>query len=260
MYGMRNMVILMAALTLAVAAYGGETYGDQSAAEKALGLSDNVRTGWSGHFIRRGGQTITYDETREYDHYGNLVASSWSQNSTTRSGTVAAVPIGDFAEFCAFSYRGQSRNGVGTVLTGKVVSVQIQISAGSSIPSEPVMQRAVENLVKTGVPLPATAGAKPGRILPILESAKRRFGARIAKARYDGKNGKVDVFLFDCQPSTADETFVPATPQGISRDERIQRAKSLKPDTDKGGTVYQSTVTEIDPYGSVRVPLEGTVR
>lgn len=256
---MRILFTWTAVLALAVAAFGGEVYSNQSAAEKALRLDDNVKTGWSGHFIRRGGQTVTYAETREYDLYGNLVANSWSQNSTTRSGTVAAVPIGDFAEFCEFGYRGLSRHGVGTVLTGKVVSVQIQISAGSSTPSETVMQRSVENLVKTGVPLPASAGAKPGRILPILESAKRRFGARIAKVRYDGGNGKVDIFLFDCQPSDGDETFLPATPQGISREERVRRAKTLKPDADRGGTVYRSTVTEIDPYGSTRIPIGGTV-
>lgn len=235
----------MAMLFAAFAASGAEPYGNQAAAEKALGLANNVKTGWSAHFIRRGGQTYVFSETREYDLGGNLVANNWMQNSTSRSGTVAAVPVGDFAEFCGFSYNGTSRSGVGAVLTGMVVSVQIQISGGASTPAEAVMQRSVENLVRTGVPLPATAGAKPGRILPILESAKRRFGARIAKPRYDAANGKVDLFLFDCQPGTADATFVPATPQGLSKDERTRIAKSLRPDTDKGGTTYIRSETEV---------------
>lgn len=247
----------MMAMVVVTAAFGGEVYKNQSAAEKALGLANSVKAGWGSHCIRRGGQSFSFTETREYDLDGGMVANSWTQNSTSRSGTVAAVPIGDFAEFCEFSYKGVSRGGSSSVLTGKVVSVEIQISAGASTPAEMVMQRSVENLVKTGVPLPAASGAKPGRILPILDSAKRRYGARTAKVRYDGKDGKVDIFLFDCQAESADETFVPATPQGMTKEGRAKLAKSLKPDTDKGGTTIYSSETEIIPVGSRRVPFNG---
>ena len=71
------------------------------------------------------------------------------------------------------------------------------------------------NNVKTGVPLPAASGAKPGRILPLLDSAKRRFGAGTAKVRYDGQVGKVDIFLFDCQAMSARE---------VTRHTRIARS------------------------------------
>lgn len=250
-------MIVMVAMAVATTAFGDEVYKSQSAAEKALGLDDNVKVGWGAHCIRRGGKTITTFATREYDMEGDVVASSWVQNSSSLSGTVAAVPIGDFAEFCEFSYKGKSRGGVTAVLTGKVVSVEIQISTGANTPTEMVMQRSVENLVKTGVPLPTATGAKPGRILPILDSAKRRYGARSAKARYDGNSGKVDVFLFDCQPDSADETYAPATPQGMTKAERIKHAKSLKPDTDRGGTSVYSSETEIIPVGSRRVPFNG---
>lgn len=249
------MIVMAAAVV--TAAFGGEVYRSQSAAEKALDLDGNVKVGWGAHCIRRGGKTFTSSETREYDMAGGVVASSLVQSSSSRSGTVAAVPIGDFAEFCEFGYQGTSRSGVGSVLTGKVVSVEIQISTGANTPTEMVMQRSVENLVKTGVPLPTASGAKPGRILPVLESAKRRYGARAAKARYDGRSGKVDIFLFDCQEGLADESFVPATPQGMTRDARLRFAKSLKPDTDKGGTAVYSSETEIVPVGSRRIPFNG---
>ena len=250
--------ILAAVVALFVAnAFGDVVYDNQSAAEKKLGLVDNVKTGWGGHCIRRGGQTFSYSATREYDNNGNLVANSWTQNSISRSGTVAAVPIGDFAEACEFGYRGVSRSGASTVLTGRVVSVEIQISAGAATPTEMVMQRAVENLVKSGVPLPADSGARPGRILPLLESAKRRYGARTAKVRYDGASGKVDLFLFDCLAQSADETFVPATPQGMTKEGRLKFAKSLKPDTDRGGTKYITSETVITPGGARRIPSNG---
>ena len=70
----------------------------------------------------------------------------------------------------------------------------------------------------------------------------------------DVKVGKVDIFLFDCQAASADETFVPATPQGLSKEERMKLAKSLKSDTDKGGTTIYSSETEIIPAGSRRIP------
>ena len=251
---MRIAIIVMAVMSVAPALSGGEVYKNQLAAEKALGMATDVKVGWGSHCVRRGGQSFAFFATREYDMDGDLVADGWTQVSTSRSGTVAAVPIGDFTEFCEFSYKGVSRSGVGSELTGKVVSVEIQISTGSNTPTEMVMQRSVENLVKTGVPLPAASGAKPGRILPLLDSAKRRFGARTAKVRYDGKVGKVDIFLFDCQAASADETFVPATPQGLSKEERMKLAKSLKPDTDKGGTTIYSSETEIIPAGSRRIP------
>ena len=242
----------MAVMSVAPALSGGEVYKNQLAAEKALGMATDVKVGWGSHCVRRGGKSFAFFATREYDMDGDLVADGWTQVSTSHSGTVAAVPIGDFTEFCEFSYKGVSRSGVGSVLTGKVVSVEIQISTGANTPTEMVMQRSVENLVKTGVPLPAASGAKPGRILPLLDSAKRRFGARTAKVRYDGKVGKVDIFLFDCQ---ADGDLVAdGWTQGLSKEERMKLAKSLKPDTDKGGTTIYSSETEIIPAGSRRIP------
>ena len=42
--------------------------------------------------------------------------------------------------------------------------------------------------------------------------------------------------------------------QGLSKEERMKLAKSLKPDTDKGGTTIYSSETEIIPAGSRRIP------
>ena len=234
-----------AALLASMTAFGeDEPYASQSAAEEALALNAGVKTGWRSHFIRRGGETIVIDRTQSYNHAGNVVASSSTVTTSSRSGTVAAVPIGDFIPCREFTYRSS-----GAVATGRVVSVEIQISGGATAPSELVMQRAVENLVKTGVPLPASAGAKPGRLLSLAESAKRRYGAKIVKPRYDAAGGKVDLFLFNCLDGNADETFRPATPQGLSKEGRIKLATSLKPDTDKGGTKVFSSERTVVPSG-----------
>lgn len=200
------------------------------------------KVGWSAYCVARGGTTIISGQTREFDEDGDQVGYSTTLNVTSHSGAVAAVPIGDFEPLEQFAYK--SKTGIET---GRLVSVSIQLSTGNTTPTELVMQRAVENLTKAGAPLPATAGAKPGRILPMLESAKRRYGARLAKPRYDAPSGHVLILLLDCRAEKADDTFLPATPQGYTRKQRAEMAKPLAPTTDKGGTRIFATETTIAP-------------
>ena len=245
-FGLLMTVAACAVLTQVSSA--SEVYKSQQEAEKQLQLANNMKEGWTAHTIRRGGTSYFSSITREFDGSGRQVGGSWVNNVKSLSGTVAAVPIGDFKTAKDFLYRGKNRSGSNTVLTGKVVSVEIQISVGASTPTEAVMQRSVENLVKVGVPLPAAAGAKPGRINSLLESAKRRFGARNAKARFDAAGGKVDLFLFDCLEEKGDVTFMPATPHGASKEERQKLAKTLEHDKDRGGTTYTTVETDIRRY------------
>ena len=165
---------------------------DLASAKKELFAGKDVKSGWGSHTAARGGNTYFISETRWYDMEGEQVGHSSTISSSKHSGTVAAVPIGDFEVKQTFVYSGKNRDGTSTVLTGKVVSVIVQISTGGvKLPAEHVMQRSVENMVKSGVPLPPATGAKPGRLVSLLTAAKKRFGARIAKPRYDARAGKL---------------------------------------------------------------------
>lgn len=230
-----------------------EVLPNQQEAEKRHLPAKDVKTGW--RCVSRGGSTIVSHVTREYDLNGNQVGGSSFFNSTSHSGTVAAVPLGDFNVLERFLYRGTSRGGSTTNLCGMLVSVKVQISTGNGSPADMVKQRAVENMTKSGVPLPAATGAKPGRLLPVLESAKRRFGARNAKPRYDAQNGFVLILLLDCSPALADDSYLPATLQGSSREQRLASAKQLQESEDKGGLRVFASETEIIPVGSRRVPF-----
>lgn len=217
----------------------------------------DIKTGWGAHCVARGGTTIISNVTREYDMNGNQVGGSSFMHTSSHSGTVAAVPIGDFKPLTEFQYRGTSRSGGNAVLQGKLVSVTIQISTGNSTPTDLVMQRSVENLVKTGVPLPAASGAKPGKLLSLIESAKRRFGARLVKPRYDAAAGEVLLLLLDCMAEKADDSYLPATQQGLSREQRLSSVSTLKKSADKGHFTVIQSETEILPNGSRRIPFNG---
>ena len=217
----------------------------------------DIKTGWGGHCVARGGTTIISHVTREYDMDGYQVGGSSFVNTSSHSGTVAAVPIGDFKPLTDFRYRGTSRTGGSAVLQGKLVSVSVQISTGNGRPAEMVMQRAVENMVKSGVPLPAATGAKPGKLLSLVECAKRRYGARIVKPRYDAAAGEVLLLLLDCLVEKADETYLPATQQGLSREQRQESVGALQKSADKGHFTIRATETEIIPVGGRRIPFNG---
>lgn len=223
----------------------------QTAETRHLPQSDK-KEGWGAYCVSRGGTKIFSSVTREYNMAGDQIAGSSFFNSSSHAGTVAAVPIGDFESLEEFSYKTSSG-----VQTGRLISVAVQISAGNGTPAEMVMQRAVENLIKSGVPLPPASGAKPGRLLPVLDTAKKRYGARIAKVRYDAPSGHVLILLLDCKPEKADETYLPATLQGYTQKQRAEMAKALKRGTDQGGLSIHSRETEIIPEGSRRIPFNG---
>lgn len=231
---------------------------DFASAQKELFSEKDIKTGWGAHTAARGGDSYFINETRTYDMEGEQIGFSSVMNSSKHSGTIAAVPIGDFEVKKIFAYTGANRQGASTVMTGMVVSVTVQISTGGvKSPSEHVMQRSVENMVKSGVPLPPATGGKPGRLVPLLTAAKKRFGARLAKPRYDAKSGKVDILLRDCVGADADSSYLPATPEGLSQGQRLAIAKKLEKAADKGSVSIFATETEVIPVGSRRVPFNG---
>ena len=221
----------------------------QTAEARYLPVKD-VKVGWGKHCVARGGTTIVSDVTREFNWDGEQIGHSATMSLSSHSGAVAAVPIGDFEKLEEFAYKSSTG-----IQTGRLVSVAIQISTGNSTPAELVMQRAVENLVKAGVPLPAAVGAKPGRLLPLSDVAKKRFGARVAKTRYDADSGHVFFLLLDCKPAAADETYLPSTPQGYTRKQREEMAQKLERSEDKGGVRVFATERAIIPAGTPNIPL-----
>ena len=231
---------------------------DLASAKKELFAGKDVKSGWISHAAARGGDTYFINETRWYDMEGEQIDHSSTVNSSKHSGTVAAVPIGDFEVKHTFAYTGKNREGTSAVLTGKVVSVTVQISTGGvKSPAEHVIQRSVENMVKSGVPLPPATGGKPGRLVSLLTAAKKRFGARIAKPCYDARAGKVEIFLQDCSDGDADSSYLPATREGLSLAQRLAIAKKLEKTADKGSVSVFSIETEVIPVGSKRVPFNG---
>ena len=254
-----TLVAVFALCFTSVAAEGDvRVFKDLASAQKELFAGKDVKSGWGAHTAARGGDSYFLNETRWYGMEGEQIGHSSTMNSSKHSGTIAAVPIGDFEVKQTFAYTGANREGTSTVLTGKVVSVTVQISTGGvKSPSEHVMQRSVENMVKSGVPLPPATGGKPGRLVSLLTAAKKRFGARLAKPRYDALAGKVDIFLQDCLDGDADSSYLPATPEGLSREQRLAMAKKLEKTADKGSVSVFSTETEVIPVGSRRVPFNG---
>lgn len=237
----RTLLLALSACTVLLTLHAEtEILANQQVAEARHLPARDKKSGWGAHCVARGGTVVVSDRTREYDWDGNLVGQQATLNVTSHSGAVAAVPIGDFEELEQFAYKTATG-----VQTGRLVSVAIQISTGNTTPAEQVMQRSVENLTKAGVPLPTATGAKPGRLLPLLDVARHRYGARLAKPRYDAPSGHVLILLLDCKPENADETYLPATPQGYTKKQRAEMAQSLKRSSDKGGTRIYATETEI---------------
>ena len=225
--------------------------------EKKLFSAKDVTKGWGAHQVSRGGTTMSLYTERTYDMEGDVVGTYFSKSVSSHSGSVIAVPIGDFELKRYFQYEGVDRENHKRMLNGVIVAVQIQISAGNGSPADMVMQRSVENLVKSGAALAPSVGAKSGRTMPLKESAKRRFGARTVKERYNATAGEVVFILYDCDSAFADDTYFPSTRAGLSKDQRKAEAVKLSKSEDKSHFTVFSTEKEIIPVGSRHVPFNG---
>jgi len=217
-----------------------------AAAEKIIFPETDVTEGWGSHQVARGGIAVGYIERQRYDELGYRTGSDWTRYSSNHTGSVIAVPVGDFVPVYAFEHLGSDGY---SCCTGLVVSVDIQISSGSKSPSEMAMHQSVKNLVNSGMAVPATNGGKAGHLMSLKRSGARRFGAKNVRPHYDAVGGKVYLLMEDCDPEKADPTYVPGTPDNLSRQERA-RLNPLHRDEDKGGATVFWAISELHPIGS----------
>lgn len=188
-------------------------------------LEKDVTDGWKCITSRGQSRFVSAAKYECGKHIQGVTASLESQSGVSAS-TVIALPLGDFVVEREFCYNGKNRNGLFKVLKGLVVSVDMRLSSGNdSKPTDSVLQRTVENLVKTGESLPLSVCGKPFSVVSLSESARNRFGARLSTCRYDGRKNKVYLLLQDCDAAFADSTYVPATPKGLSVSRRKEEGK-----------------------------------
>ena len=228
-------------------------YKDDKTAEAELLPMKDVKAGWS--CVARGGDFFASTSYKNFDGFGNTTYSSWTISSSKHSGAVLAIPVGDFVIKRKFKYKGPNRDGIKKELDGLLICVKVQVSTGSGSGGNIALQRAVENMVKTGVSLSKGVGCKPMKYRALTESAKKRFGARLLRFRYCGNSSSILLLLLDCDFLQADDSFMPATPQALTRDGRLALAKKLRPNEDKGGLTIFSSETEVHPVGSPHAPF-----
>lgn len=244
------MAVAMVVASMALA--DDVKYKDVKSAEAALLPGKDVKAGWSS--VARGGEATFWSSYKTFDDNGDVLSSSWSFGSSKHGGAVLAIPVGDFDVKSQFQYRGADKNGVTKDLTGLLAEVKVQVSTGGGDANQMACQKAVENMVKVGVSLSKGVGCKHMRYRPLTETAKKRFGARLARVRYCGDQSQVKLLLLDCDKEQADESFLPATPHALTRDGRLALAKKLKPNDDKDFTIMGSMETEEHPIGSPHAP------
>ena len=148
---------------------------------------------------------------------GKIVSSDYftqKLDGYPKIGSIIAYPRSDFEVEKEFTYIGKDKSGHMTALKGKLVSVKIILGypAGAPrLPTEMVCVKTVENLAKNGMPIPDTVG-KAGKIRPLVESAKLRYGASTAKPFCAANpEGKIQILLTGCNEEKARENVLPAT-------------------------------------------------
>ncbi len=148
---------------------------------------------------------------------GKIVSSDYftqKLNGFPKIGSIIAYPRSDFEVEKEFTYIGKDKSGHKAVLNGKLVSVKIILGypAGAlRLPTEMVCVKTVENLAKNGMPIPDTVG-KAGKIRPLVEAAKLRYGASTANPFCAANpEGKVQILLTGCNDGKARENVLPAT-------------------------------------------------
>ena len=148
---------------------------------------------------------------------GKIVSSDYftqKLNGYPKIGSIIAYPRSDFEVEKEFTYIAKDKSGHKAAQNGKLVSVKIILGypAGAPrLPTEMVCAKTVENLAKNGMPIPDTVG-KAGKIRPLVEAAKLRYGASTAKPFCAANpEGKVQILLTGCDDGKARENVLPAT-------------------------------------------------
>ena len=238
-------VVVCAAETMAAAnaapVDGNDAFDSFAAAVKCF--SDMFATDGIWPVVSRGGSSMFISDTVTYDHFGDVVGRSSVINQRNSSGTIMAFPVGDFKEIFAFGYKAGRKSA-----QGLVVAVDVQISAPKGMVSERDGDNAIIAMVKNGSSLSDAVGSKPCRIMPVQKTAAKRFGASSVKPVYDRRGDRVVFVLGGIDSDKADESYLPATKQGLGKKERLaQQALTRQKDTRKD--FYASHTTIYYPAG-----------
>ena len=140
----------------------------------------------------------------------------WSRYAAPRKGKkkgLFANPIGDFSIENVFTYDTAGDYGGGVRKIGLAVSVRVRLSylEGENPPTERQCMGRVSDLATSGGEI-LDESCRLNRILPLRESAKRRFGASSVKnCIYDANGGKVVVFLENCMAARVNNAYCPST-------------------------------------------------
>lgn len=239
-------VIVCAAGTVAAAANavpvdGNDAFGSFAAAVKCFSGMFSTAGRWP--VVSRGGSSMFVSDSVTYNQFGDVVGRSSVINQRNSSGTIMAFPVGDFKEIFAFGYKAG-----GKVAQGLVVAVDVQISAPKGMVSARDGDNVVMTMVKNGCSLSGAVGAKPCRIMPVQKAAEKRFGASNVKPLYDHRGNRVVFVLSGIDSEKADESYLPATKQGIGKKERIEQ-KVLTRQKDTRKDFYASHTTIYYPAG-----------
>ncbi len=240
-------IALMLSLSLLLPALGTEeAFRDLKDAQKVFVDTFTTHGDWNRHSVSRG-QTITLvDERVFYDSDRNVVGRDFDKYSSNTAGTIMAFPVGDFREVFCFKYGQESSEKDGLLVACKV---QISIPSSSGAAGDDALQRTVENMVKSGFSLSSAVGAKPCRFFPLKKSVAKRYGASSVLPIYDVEHGYILFVLAGIDIKKADESFLPATRQGISASER-KKAKALTKQKDTGNFVHGYRKTIFYPSGA----------
>lgn len=129
-------------------------------------------------------------------------------------GSIIAYPRSDFEVEREFTYVGKNAKGEDIAFQGMLVNVKVILgypAGATKLPTELVCCKTVENLAKSGMPIPDTVG-KAGKIKSLVDSAKLRYGAKTAKYFCAANpEGKVQILLLNVDSEKAKENVLPAT-------------------------------------------------
>lgn len=250
---LEQIFILLAAIGLCSQILRADeaVFANLKTAEQALFSMPESSDEWSRYSVSRSADVWFSSSRREFDMDGNVISSSNFLGTSHHAGTLMALPVGDFVEEGEFYYGG---SGERAKTKGMIVSVKVQLSNGNGSISSSAAKRVVENLITSGMTLPKSIMKKPCPIMSLKAALKARFGAKNVKAKQCSNKGKIYFMLVDCNDNRADSTYLPATPKGASKSERIAFAEKLKAGRDNGGLYILGFEEETHPVGSPYAP------
>ena len=191
---------------ISIAGHPEVDFKDKQSVQRHFAPRNNARSSWSSMMTFRGTTTKTLTERsrtvwrNEYTGWTET-ESVWDINVITKCGTVIALPISGWNIKREFTYYGSFYKR----MQGCLVTVKVKICAPNATkpPNERQCRQTVKNLAETGMSIPRSAG-KSGRLQPLKDLARRRFGAADVMVVYDNcENNELQFILFNCRAEKA---------------------------------------------------------